>query len=71
MLCDNFDGTREYLHKDLKEIDGNIVINETLIRYGHNEKGDNNMVILKIIQKVFEYIYHIWKVYNGKLYKKK
>ena len=71
MLCDNFDGTREYLHNDLKEIDENIVINETLIRYGHNKKGDNNLVILKIIQKVFEYIYHIWKVYNDKLYKKK
>ena len=41
MLCDNFDGTREYLSNDLQEIDEDIVINETLIRYGHNKKGDN------------------------------
>ena len=70
MLCDNFDGTREYLFNDLQEIDDDIVINETLIRYGHNKRGDSNLVYSKNIQKVFEYIYHIWKVYNDKLYKR-
>ena len=70
MLCDNFDGTREYLSDDLQEIDNDIVVNETLIRYGHNNKVESNLLDLKIIQKVFEYIYHIWKVYYDKLYKK-
>ena len=35
MLCDNFGLTREYLCTDLQEIEDNIVIDETLIRYGH------------------------------------
>ena len=58
MLCDNFDGTREYLHvsNDLQEIDDDIVVNETLIRYGHNKKGESNLVDSKSIREYIPYM---------------
>ena len=62
--CGYFHLSRKNLLNELKETDNNIKWDETLFRYFHNERSTNNLVDLKIIEKMCEYIYNVWMVYK-------
>ena len=65
--CDGFIDTREYLKDDISDIDADAGLDERTIRCGVDRIGPMNTYV-KIVDKVFEYVYHIWITYMDKLY---
>ena len=67
--CNEFVDTREYLKEAISDIDADARLDETTIRCGVGRIGTLNEDV-KIVVKVFEYVYHIWTSYMNKLYAK-
>ena len=65
--CSEFVDTREYHKEAISDIDADAGLDETTIRCGVGRIGKMNKDV-KIVDKVFEYVYHIWTAYNNKLY---
>ena len=67
--CEEFLDTREYLKDDINDIDANAGLDETTIRCGIGRTGPTNTDV-KIVDKVFEYVYHVWITFMHKLYER-
>ena len=65
--CDEFIDTREYLKDDISDIDADAGLDERTVRRGVDRIGPMNTDV-KIVDKVFEYVYHFWITYMDKLY---
>ena len=62
--CRYFHLTRSHLLDELKETDYYIKWDETFFGYLHNKKSASNLVDLKVIEKICDYIYHVWMVFK-------
>ena len=57
--CEDFHDAREYLQQDIKELDSQVLVDNTLLKFG-NKKLTDHTLDKKICKLVFEHIYHIW-----------